>query len=667
MIMKWMFTILAALMLAVVYAFGQESCVEVTCSDSASDKHNSIALEWSDGTLRWSAAYNNRDVVAPSRLAIATSRGIWGKDAKVVSIKRFVENDLRFKHSGAIVNFGDYSVEIRAYEDGVAYRFIANCEGEYGVVDETAEFSFSECDKAWIPYVNFRADATSDYATQFETSFENTYTYTAIKDIDWRRLIFAPIVVEHNGLKLWISEANLEDYPGMFFSNRNQDGILDTEFAPVPDVVEQGGYNMLQGIVRSRKPHIAECDGSRAFPWRIVAIGENDCDIANSNLVCKLADECRIEDTSWIKSGKVAWEWWNNWGLEGVDFKVGVNTATYKYYIDFASRYGIEYVILDEGWSLRGEADLYKVIPDIDLEEIISYGKERGVGIILWAGYWALSRDIEGLCKHYSAMGVKGFKVDFLDRDDQEMVRFVYDVAEIAAKYHLLIDYHGVYKPTGLQYTYPNAINFEGVHGLETMKWLGAGHDQITYDVTIPFIRGVAGPMDYTPGAMSNASRDDYSANYSRPMSQGTRCHQLAMYILYNQPLAMLCDSPTKYDKEPEFTRFVASIPTDMGAPRFEHGAIGEYVEGVQVFNGGMYIAGLNGNKARSVVVRVDPAFKPEHIEMYVDGDSASEYRYAVMPVEEYFDSCGEIKIAMDAGGGFVIKLRGSHTAGNVE
>ena len=219
----------------------------------------------------------------------------------------------------------------------------------------------------------------------------------------------------------------------------------------------------------------------------------------------------------------MAWEWWNDWGLEGVDFEAGINNQTYKYYIDFASRYGIEYVILDEGWSVTGEADLMQVVPEIDIAELVAYGRERGVGIILWAGYWALQRDIEGLCRYYAEMGVQGFKVDFLDRDDQAMVRFVYELAATAAKYRLLVDYHGVYKPTGLQRTYPNAINFEGVHGLETMKWLGAEHNQIDYDVTLPFIRGVAGPVDYTPGAMRNAARGEYEPNYSRPMSQGTR------------------------------------------------------------------------------------------------------------------------------------------------
>ena len=659
--MRKLFTILTLLLLTAGFAYGKKS-VRVSYSDELS----TITLDWSDGTLRWSVRLGDKEIVAPSRLAMVTDQGVWGEGIKSAHVNKFDCHAGNYDswYSCAVIDFGDYSVELRAYMDGVAYRFISNIDGDYKIIDELAEFSFSEDDKAWIPYVNFRPDATSDYATQFETSFENIYSITKLKDIDWRRLIFAPIFLEHKGLKFWISEANLEDYPGMFFSNRDQDGTIDTEFAPVPDKVERGGYNMLQGMVKSRKPYIAECKGRRTFPWRVVAVGKEDRDIANNTLVWELADECRIEDTSWIKPGKVAWEWWNDWGLEGVEFKLGINNQTYKYYIDFASRYGIEYVILDEGWSVKGEADLMQVVPEIDIAELVAYGEERGVGIILWAGYWALNRDIEGLCKHYSEMGVKGWKVDFLDRDDQEMVRFVYDLAEIAAKYKLLVDYHGVYKPTGLQYTYPNAINFEGVHGLETMKWLGREHDQLTYDVTIPFIRNAAGPVDYTPGAMRNASRANFEPNYSRPMSQGTRCHQLAMYVLYNQPLAMLCDSPTEYEKEPEYTKFLAEIPTVWSAKDANDGVIGEYIVVIAYAeDNSIYIAGLNGETPRSIMARwYFTDYDAESVEIWMDSeDDSADYKHVKLTWEEYRSLArnNPIEIKMAAGGGFVLKITG--------
>ena len=670
--MRKLFTILTLLLLTVGFAYGKKTCVEVSHTTLYNKKYNythTITLDWGDGTLRWSSSLNNKEVVAPSHLTMVTDRGIWGENIDRASIKHtdIIEYEAH-EHHGAVVNFGDYSVEIRATFDGVAYRFISNIDGDYKIVDELAEFSFNEDDMAWIPYVNFRPDATSDYATQYETSFENTYTHTALKDIDWRRLIFAPIVVERGDVKLWISESKLEDYPGMFLSNRDGNGTLDTEFAPRPKEVEQGGHNMLQGMVKSRHDYIAECHGARSFPWRIVAICEEDKDLANNDLVRYLADECRLEDTSWIKPGKVAWEWWNDWGLEGVDFEVGINNDTYKYYIDFASRYGIEYVILDEGWSVNLAADLMQVVPEIDIKELVDYAAERNVGIILWAGYWALNRDIEGLCKHYSELGVKGWKVDFLDRDDQEMVEFVYDLADIAAKYHMLVDYHGVYKPTGLNRTYPNAINFEGVHGLETMKWLGAEHDQITYDVTLPFIRGAAGPMDYTQGAMRNGAKGHYYPNYSRPMSQGTRCHQLAMYIVYNAPLTMLCDSPTNYEKEPEFTEFLASIPTTWMHWGCYSGQIGEYIVTYSRADyKTQYIAGLNGNTPRTYEVKCPVIIDHiiDKVEIFIDGPNAatdgSDYQHIVLTQDEYYEQygCNPIKIDMAAGGGFLIKFTG--------
>lgn len=664
--MKRLMLILSVLLASVnAMADGRSVTVSTAFNDA------NITLDWSDGTLRWSASFDDiYQFVAPSRLRIDTSVGVWGENVGEATVQHYSSAGYYY---GAIVEFEDFAVELRAYEypnRGVAYRFISKVEGDYTVTDELAEFTFKGEETAWIPYTNFRPDATSDYATQFETSFENTYTKTAIKDIDPRRLIFTPVVVDcvnrRSGQQMVaIVESNLEDYPGMFLSNRDGDNIIDTEFAPVPDVVEQGGYNMLQGIVKSRKPYIAECSGKRTFPWRGLIIGAGGWStIAENRLVWELADECRIKDTSWIKPGKVAWEWWNDWGLEGVDFEPGINNQTYKYYIDFASRYGIEYVILDEGWSVTGEADLYKVVPEIDIAELVAYGKKRGVGIILWAGYWALNRDIEGICKHYSEMGVKGFKVDFMDRDDQEMVRFVYDVAKTAAKYKLLVDYHGVYKPTGLQRTYPNAINFEGVHGLETMKWLSAEHDQITYDVTIPYIRGLAGPMDYTPGAMRNASREEYAPSYSRPMSQGTRCHQAAMYVVYDQPLAMLCDSPTEYDKEPEFTKFLAAIPTTWDEWSAKEGNIGEYIVVRSVKGNDLYYAGLNGNSEREITISFHFAYTQNYgdIEIYsdkCDGSTGYDYkRIETQGTRHTFadDFPAELKIRMASGGGFVIK-----------
>ena len=237
-----------------------------------------------------------------------------------------------------------------------------------------------------------------------------------------------------------------------------------------------------------------------------------------------------------------------------------------------------EYVILDEGWAVKYANDLNQVVPEIDLEELVAYGRERGVGIILWAGYWPFAKDMENVCRHFSEMGIKGFKVDFMNRDDQPMVDWYRRAAEMCAKYHLLMNFHGAYKPTGLQRTYPNVVNFEGVHGLEQMKWSDPSVDQVTYDVTIPFIRMLAGPMDYTQGAMRNATKKNYKPIRTEPMSQGTRCRQLAEYVVFESPLNMMCDSPTNYMAEQECTDFIAAIPTVWDETVALDGKVAEYV-----------------------------------------------------------------------------------------
>ena len=296
-------------------------------------------------------------------------------------------------------------------------------------------------------------------------------------------------------------------------------------------------------------------------------------------MVYKLAAPSRMKDISWIRPGKVAWEWWNHWGIKGVDFEAGINNETYMHYIDFASRHGIEYVILDEGWAVNLKADLFQIVPEIDLKKLTAYARQKNVGLILWAGYHAFARGMEHVCKHYSEMGIKGFKIDFMDRDDQEMVDFHYRAAEIAAKYKLMVDFHGTYKPTGLNRTYPNVINYEAVHGLEQMKWSDIHTDQVTYDVTMPFIRMLAGPVDYTQGAMHNANKRCYHSSMDTPMSQGTRCRQLAEYVVFESPLNMLCDSPTNYDREEECTEFIATIPTVWEQTIAMNGEIGKYIQ----------------------------------------------------------------------------------------
>ena len=361
-------------------------------------------------------------------------------------------------------------------------------------------------------------------------------------------------------------------------------------------------------------------------------------------------------DWSWVKPGKVAWEWWNNWHVTGVDFKAGVNNDTYKYYIDFASKYGIEYVILDEGWAVKGKADLFNVVPEIDIKELCDYAAKRNVGIVLWAGYWAFDKDMEKICSHYADMGVKGWKIDFMDRDDQMMVDFYTRAAKMAAKYHQFVDFHGAYKPCGLNRTYPNVLNYEGVHGLEQMKWSKVGTDQLTYDVTFPYIRMAAGPVDYTQGAMRNYNYTWYKPCYVDPVSQGTRCHQLGMYVIFESPFNMLCDSPQHYEQEKECTEFIAKIPTVWDETVALDGKVGEYIVMARRHGDKWYVGGIAGQKAHTVTV--DLGFLGEgdwKMELFRDGVNVTRHAEDYVRVENVAGQ--SLTVEMAPGGGFAAIL----------
>ena len=364
----------------------------------------------------------------------------------------------------------------------------------------------------------------------------------------------------------------------------------------------------------------------------------------------------KAEDWNWVKPGLCAWEWWNNYGLENTDFEPGVNTPTYKEYIDFASEYGLPYVIIDEGWSKIDDVTAVREGLNLDLEEIISYASSKNVGVFLWAVANVLDNKLEEACAKYSAMGVKGFKVDFFDRDDQLTVEMVYRICSAAAKYMLMVDLHGIYKPTGLNRTFPNVVNFEGVHGLEQMKWSKA--DQVTYDVTVPYIRMAAGPMDYTQGAMRNATKGNYTPVYNEPMSQGTRCRQLAEYIIFESPLNMLCDSPSNYLAEPLCTRFIAEVPVVWDESVGLNGEIGKYISIARRSGDTWYAGSLTNWDARELLL--DLSFLGEGnwtMEIFRDGANADkaarDFAHEIVRVP----ADRKVNIKMAPGGGWVARI----------
>src|SRR5665647_1839500 len=533
--------------------------------------------------LQWSVQCSGQQIIAPSPISLQLEDGeILGDNVKILSSKTEKTDNViapvNYKKSAIInqynqltINFkGDFGIVFRVFNEGVAYRFFAKRKGELIVKNEEANFNFTSDNKAFIPYMWDYRDGKI-----FNSSFEALYKEINISKFASDSLAFLPVLVDvGNNRKVVILEADLEEYPGMYLNiNQTHKGFMGV-YAPYPLEAKLGGYGGINYIPTKRADYIAKVSGTRDFPWRIVVISNHDKELLNNDMVQKLASPSRITDISWIQPGQVAWDWWNDRNISHVDFKAGMNTPTYKYFIDFAAANKIKYIIIDGGWS-EG-LDLTKIVADINLQEIIDYGSQKGVGVILWATWYAVTQQMDKVFPLYSKMGVKGFKIDFVDRDDQVAVASLYEIGKKAAEYHLLVDYHGVFKPTGLQKTFPNVIGFEGVKGLENCKW--AIEDQPRYIVSIPFIRMMAGPMDYTPGAMRNSNKANYRPINSNPMSQGTRCQQLAMYVVFEAPLQMLSDNPTIYMREQECTDFITSVPVTFDETVPLDGKVGEYV-----------------------------------------------------------------------------------------
>ena len=626
------------------------------------------------GSLSYMVSHDNQPVISNSQLGMELTDGSsWGSNAKVVRKKTSSGNETittAIHFSSTVKNIyneltlefrGNWGLRFRAYNDGIAYRFFYTGKKAAEVKQELLQLNFPDDYQTYTPYVMNRAGGKKEtFERQFHNSFENVYEHVKLSELDSDRLIFLPILIEATGgKKICFTEADLESYPGLYLNKTTPSNTLHGVFPAYPATTEDGGHNNLQRRVTQREAYIAKVKGPREFPWRTAIISTNDKDLAVNDMTMRLAAPNRIGDIGWIKPGKVAWDWWNDWNIYGVDFKAGVNNATYKYYIDFASKKGIEYVILDEGWAVNKQADLMQVVPEINIQELVDYAKARKVDIILWAGYRAFDRDMENICRHYAAMGVKGFKIDFMDRDDQVMVDFIYRAAETTARYQLLADFHGMYKPTGIQLTYPNVINFEGVYGLEQMKWAPETIDMVTYDVTIPFIRMVAGPMDYTQGAMKNAAKGMYRPVYSDPMSQGTRCRQLALYVIFNSPLNMLCDSPTEYLKEPASTDFIARIPVVWDESKALDGKVAEHITIARRKGNEWYAGGITNWKSRNVDLKLDflTPGKKYTMTLFKDGPNASKKGIDHVIEERIVDSTTQLSIHLAPGGGFAAKF----------
>jgi alpha-glucosidase len=564
--------------------------------------------------LQWSVSHKGQQIITPSVLSLQLEDGtVLGDQPRVtssplekvntaISAINYKKARILDQYQQLILNCkGDFSVVFRVYNDAVAYRFTTKKKGELIVKNEEANFNFTDDHKAFIPIQwDYRG------GKNFNSSFEALYHEINLSQFPKDSLAFLPLLVNvGQNKKVVILEADLEDYPGMYVNTGTGGNGFKGVYAPYPLEVADAGYNNINIIPTKRAEYIAKTTGTRNFPWRAIAISEQDKELLNNDIVQKLASPSRISDASWIQAGQVAWDWWNSRNLSHVDFKVGLNTTTYKYYIDFATANKIKYIVIDGGWT--PQLDLFKINPNLDLQQVIDYGKQKGVGVILWASWNAIVHQMDTAFLHYAKMGAKGFKIDFIDRDDQLAVASLYEIAKKAAENKLMVDFHGAFKPTGLHRTYPNVMGYEGVKGLENYKW--ADEDQPRYAVSIPFIRMMAGPMDYTPGAMRNSNQANYRVIPNNPMSKGTRCQQMAMYVVYEAPLQMLSDNPTTYMKEQQCTDFIVKVPVTFDETVPLDGKVGEYVALARKKSDTWYVGAMTNWTARDI--ELDFSFLP--------------------------------------------------------
>lgn len=627
-----------------------------------------------DKSITWDITKGKTLVLKPSVISLQTDKQIFGVNPKVrkATVHNY-KNDDNGGYQQLLLSCNGYDVEFRVYLNAAAYRIIPK-KMINKVVNETSEYRFAGDYQSFVPYVNDNRGGE-----RWCYSFESYYDEAPLSKMYQDSLAITPLAVcLPEGKKAVVMEADVENYPGMYLlkgtsttasvSHASSAYSLHAAFPPYPLKEAIGGYNRLNLVPTERANYIAE--KVTRLPWRIVLVTDEDKQLVGNDIAKLLGPKCRIKDTSWIKPGKVAWDWWNNTNITGVDFRAGINTETYKYYVDFAQKNGLEYIIIDEGWS--DPENLLIFSDKMDMAGIINYAKQNGVGVILWSSWRNLIQrgheKMEEIMKYYGDMGVKGFKVDFFDRDDQKAINSVYEVAECAAKHHLLLDLHGM-RPFGVQFAYPNIVNFEGVKGLENSKWeprAGDGplHDQPRYDVTIPFLRALPGCFDYTPGAMMNAVRSQFFGNNDHPMSQGTRVHQMAMYTIFDAPLQMLADSPTKYMQNQECTDFIAQIPTvyDQVVPL--DGKLGEYVVVAKRKGVRWYIAAMNNWQARDLTVDLSLLIKMNETNnkleklngranIFADGINADREATDYKHTQRQINSDDKLQIHLAPGGGW--------------
>lgn len=616
------------------------------------DSRITVNVETGTNTT-YSVTFHGKVILNPSPISMTFDNGtVIGRNMEVKKVERFTQNQVlkpvvRQKSEQIIDHYNEmvldadrYKLYFRVYNDGLAYRFHTDFPDSLKVLNEEVTYCFPE-----------------DYNTLFPeersmlSAQQPLFKPMKLSEIGTDRFCSTPILIKvDENARIFISESDLESYPGMFLRKQGKNELAG-KFAAVS--LEDYKTDDRQIFPTKRADYIARVNGTRNYPWRAMIVAENDANLITNQLIYKLAPEAE-GDYSWVRPGKIAWDWYNALILTGVDFKCGINNDTYKYYIDFASKYGIEYVVIDDGWS---EAwDVTKTIPEINMEELVAYGKKKNVDLILWVSWAPFREKIDEAFDKFSQWGIKGIKMDFMNRDDQEMVDFYYEVARKAATYKMLVDFHGAYKPTGWLRTFPNVLTSEGVAGLENHKW--GSFVTPKHNVTLPFTRMVAGPMDYTPGAMINFHEKDHKIWFNLPASVGTRCHQLGMYVVYESPLQMLADSPSNYYREPVCMEFLSQVPVVWDETRVLKASVGEYVIVARRHGDAWYIGGMAGEKGQKFEIDLDFIKGNKILTYWEDGVNVDMNANDVARRTRKVKQGDKITITMYDGGGYAAVIK---------
>ena len=619
---------------------------------SSPDRQLRVTIDTSE-RLAFAVSHRGTELVLPTPISMTvagigtlgdkprlTSQQRRSVDAIVRPVVAQKSREVRDHYNALQLDFaGGYALEVRAYDEGIAYRFRTSLPGQVTVEDELAGINLRPQDTLYWPQEK-----------SMQSHNEHYYQVLTIGDAAGK-LVGVPALVQNGGMHLVFTESGLRDYPGLYL--HGEPAGLRALFPKV--ALAETARDDRNVPVTQEAPYIARTEGKRTYPWRILGISADAGGLLLNQMPYLLAEPQALKETSWIKPGKVAWDWYNGNKLYGVPFKSGLDTRTYRHYIDFAADNGLEYIIMDEGWYKLG--DLLAVKPEIDMPELMAYAKQRGVGIILWVSWKTLDTQMTAALDQFARWGAAGIKVDFMQRSDQWMVNWYERVAREAAARRLLVDFHGSFKPSGLQRTWPNVLTFEGVKGLENNKW--SDRQTPEHDVTLPFIRMFAGPVDYTPGAMSNAHRKDFVASFDRPMSQGTRAHQLAMYMIYESPLQMLADSPSQYRANPSSLEFIRQVPVEWDESRVLHAQLGRYVAMARRRGDTWYVGAMTGADGRDL--ELDLSFLGDgnyQVDSMEDGPNAGVFATDVQKGSASVTRSSRLTMHLAPGGGWAAIIR---------